>query len=98
MSWLNVLIKEGESLRFGVLQISSPPDITLSETTTKKKGVGVECQFITEIQAKRQFLALLSSDRGTEGKLMIMIYIQGGCVYSRKIKGLEKEVKYVLNF
>ena len=37
MSWLNVLIKEGESLRFGVLQISSPPDITLSETTTTKK-------------------------------------------------------------
>ena len=41
MAWLNVLIKEGESLRFGVLQISSPPDITLSETTKKRSGGGM---------------------------------------------------------
>lgn len=37
LAWLNVLIKEEESLRFDVWQISSPPDITLSETK-KKRG------------------------------------------------------------
>ena len=72
LAWLNVLIKERESLRFGVLEI-------------RKKVVwegGWGCQFITETQARRQFLASLSNDSGTEGKLMTVIYIQGGCVYS----------------
>ena len=40
LAWLNVLIKEEESLRFDVWQISSPPDITLSETK-KKEGRNV---------------------------------------------------------
>lgn len=40
LAWLNVLIKERESLRFGVLQISSPPDITLSEIRKKVVWAG----------------------------------------------------------
>ena len=33
LAWLNVLIKEEESLRFDVLQISSAPDFRVNQAT-----------------------------------------------------------------